>query len=311
MRIHVFVAVLSVFLVFTCGKPSPYITKSAVEKLTSMPVTQLKEQKRFNVAGDVELENVSVFTSGEKSVVAFFSGEKSSYRLLRAYQVPGNLVQMSFLNTGFSFSHAMLLVQKNNKDSIILIDSADFEQSFDNVQRSRVFLTKDNAGRDILMLGDISYRYNVLGYEEIHSEHPFFYWHPVVFNGDNSEIKMENRGAYTGRAIITIEFPDLKGRQIDSILALNRDISTVKLYKEGQGIHKKGGSRIASSWPMIEIIKEPFLSGGTIKLPLRLQKEAGRIQVRAVYQVNGVLWEWPAKGITGQQGYAVYEIPAP
>lgn len=302
----IFLISLTSFVFSHCKKKSPYITKKEIEKLSAESVRELKEVRNYNVSSSPGLENVALYNTAKGSEIGIFRPLEESYEMIWKKVLPAPANKMVFVNSGLPWSHIMVLTGGDKKDLLVL-GSEGFEQSFSNVDPTKIFLRKDSHERDILLVGDSRLQYNSFEYAERMDDHPFFFMQPVLYNGDDSEIIIENRGSYTTRALFTISFPDLDAKNYQEFVELNRKIDTVKLYRPGVLVHRKDTGKISARYPTIEILKQPFASGAKIRLPLKLKKEAGKMQVRAVYTYHGGVFEWPESSETlDQQNYPVY-----
>ncbi|MES0490795.1 MAG: hypothetical protein ABUK01_12440, partial [Leptospirales bacterium] len=213
----------------------------------------------------------------------------------------------------------IVLLARSATPQLWLIDTKNLNQKLELSESDidKIFVDKEKGRiEEVLRVGEISYRYDSFGYIPLNVTRPLFFLEKVEINGENSWIIIKNKGKFTTSALITIGFPDIDPKEASSKVGFTADIPTVKYYPPGSLVYKNGGDKIVTKYPMIEVEKAPFQNYHSMKLPLFLSENPGRIYVRIVYKYRGGTYNWPEK--TGvdksiilyktQQGFMAYEF---
>ena len=312
---------LSILITLAACNRSPYISKSEISKLTGDIVEKLLKKKAYNVDNNPDNEQSIVYTTPKGKSLAIFKKRKEKFTLLRKEALGDvKLLGFKFIKTSFDYSHISMVYQKNITYYLHLLDSVKFQQKFEikkeKLKKIQFQADPTNPRDEMLFIGETIYRYDSFRYIETLPESPLFAISKLTKNGEDSWIIMKNIGAFTDQAIITISFPDLKGKDFRKHLKLTKKIRSVKLYRPGYVLYLRDKTRRGGTYPSIEINKLSYLRNSLMRLPLFMSKEVGRILVRTVFRYRGRLYEWPLKNdnesdsmlVTDQQGYAAYEI---
>lgn len=316
----IIIAVLLLFCREKESETSERITQYEIEKILNIELkseNDILENRIYNVDQSSALENIVVFRESEKIHLAVFSRTADGFRKISHFKTVDNAEfrKLTFLKTGSGYSHIVFAV-KTDQNDISLYNSERHIQTFKLTDKEAVsFYIRENdsaPGDEMVQIGERLYRFDSFKYIEVFEDLPLPFLKKVQYSDKEGWIIMQNRGGYTGRAVITLTFPDLKNSDIPEKLALTRDIKTVKMYKAGRSLHYREGRRVTAKYPVIEIIKQPFQRMGNMRLPLKLTPNTGRIHIRAVFNYRGSLEIWPpstADVEKGQQGYYVYTYP--
>lgn len=302
-------------------KQSPKIDEDTIASKTGKEIDKVIENKLYNVTGDSNLENIVVYKSGERLYLSVFDKKEQSFALIKTkgFDPQSSFMKLMFVNPGLGYSH-FFLVLKKEAPYILLFDLKNFEQKIPLGEKdlSALYLKKyeDAPNDELILIGKKSYRFDGIKYIENYEDITFPFLQSIQVNGEKSRIIMRNRGAYTGRAFITMSFIDLKGKNYLDYVKQTKDIKTVELFGPGKSMHQKGGGRTRAEHPVIEITKEPWARNQQMNLPLFLKKEAGRFLLRVVYQDRGIAFNWPDENSDvsrpeieiDQQGYPAYVI---
>lgn len=306
------------FFTLFCDK-SPYIEAKEISALTGKEVVSLLDRKAFQVSPQKGMENIALFQSSEGLVLALFAKEGGAYQLIRQIKLGSSqkFLKTVFLNTGKGYSHVLILTA-GEKGGLHLADDHALHQfiAIPEEQLATIFIKKKNpdATSEYLHIGEQDYIFDSFAYIPALKGEPFPYLEDILYHGNESQILIRNRGGYTSRTVITLGFPDLTNETLKEHLGLPVAFPTVKLYPAGSRVYQKGGGRVITRYPIIEIIKEPFGNGTKMKLPLFLEPSAGRVSVRAVFYSGKNRGEWPASDLSaenipmikGQQGFYAY-----
>ncbi|MCB1199965.1 MAG: hypothetical protein KDK41_04925 [Leptospiraceae bacterium] len=302
-------------ILFAIGcKADPAFNLSELNKVTEKKFDTIESQKMYDVHREPGLENIIIASkSGEKYLII---GKKKNNEpeLLKSIQIKGDkVIKTVFVRSGLGYSMVMI-IQRGEKDTLNLYSADNFSQTIEipEDKLSKVYLRKnDNKGQDeSIIIDEIEYRFNGFEFAAEDIEAPLPILTSFKFNTEESWLIFENRGAYTSRAILTLGFPELRNTDKNS-LVITKDIPTVKIYRTGQIVHKKGGGTTSLGYPIIEVVKEPYASGASIKLPVKIPENAGKIRVRMAYTQSGNISYWPQNSLLTEldtQGYPSYEI---
>ncbi len=310
-----FMLVLALVVLAGCKK-SPYITPGEIEKLTGHKVTRVVEKRAYNINETAALENIITYQAADGTHIGAFSKSAEDYGYLGGYKSAEGekILKVMFINPALEYSHIMVVAK--DAQSEYLLHLFDRFKPIQTIKVARadvknVFIEKNDARPkdELLQVGEAVYRFDSQRYIETFRDKPLPWVVKITRAGENSVIEMINRGGYTGRAVITISFPELAGNYREHV-RLVKKIGHVKLYAPGQGAFRSGGGRVRLRAPSIEIIKEPFAKMGRMKLPLFLSDKAGPIQIRAVYKYRGGIFEWPEDENLpkDQQNYPAYQL---
>ena len=289
--------VAAIFILVHCKK-SPHIAAGEISQLTQLKVDSIFTEKKIQMDESASLEEVTIFTSGNDNVVAIFTPREKGYQLLRVQKFTDSLAdaKLIFIAQGNGHSQGLLMLG-NKPKKLIVFDAAKVWQIFELKSESdKIQVTKlpEKPNDEVLQIQDQKYRFNGFSWVEWSDDEFFPYLDTFEVNGDNSRIEFTNRGMFATRIILTISFPDLKGKNIGEFLKLTKNIPNAKLYPAGFLAHKKGGGNTPLAYPIIEIVKDSLGHNARIKLPL-FMNNVGKISLRAVYSQRGTLNQWPAK----------------
>lgn len=305
MKHAIFLILLTVLLACSEKKNSGSRLEPAdITKFTGKTVEKIFFNKQYNVDHTPELEHVLLYSTEGKLKSAFVKHDKSAYiGTEQILENKGEYLKSQFINTGDGYSHILHIFQNADRYSLV-IAAPDFLQEIkaSKEEASKLFIQKiqDNKSDEILLVAERVYRFNGLEYTEFNSELPFLFYEGFRREPDGDYINISNRGAFTGRAIITLSFPGAENHD----LKLRREFSHVKQYSKGAAVHYRGGKSVRTTAPMIEIVREPFASGARMSLPLTIEPTVQKMLLRAVYTFRGAIMNWPTTGVTDQQGYS-------
>jgi len=286
---------LTLFVLANCKK-SPHITANEITRLTQLKVDSIFTEKKIQMNESPSLEEVTIVTSGSENAVAIFTPHEKSYQLLRLQKFSNPLVDAKLIFISQGNGHSQGLLMLGNK-RLIVFDDTKVWQIFELKSESdKIQVTKlaEKPNDEVLQIQDQKFRFNGFSWVEWADDEFFPYLDTFEINGENSRIEFTNRGMFATRIILTIGFPDLKGKNISAFLKLTKNIPNAKLYPAGFLAHKKGGGSAPLAYPIIEITKDSLGHNARIKLPLFMH-DVGKISLRAVYSQRGTLNQWPAK----------------
>lgn len=303
---------------FSCQK-GPMLSIGDLEKLTTTEIIKMEAQKRYNVDPEPGLENILVGETKngpELFVVSRDMKNDQTDKLLWQHPLDGaSLLKLAFLQPGLPRSMIMAITkEQNGNDHILQIagtNSFIWKKNLSLSEIKKLYIKKANEKTpdDVLILGNTEYRYNGFEYANYDTEGPLPFITRVAPSDTEGWIEIENRGSYVARGILTLSFAQLKP-ELQNEVALTRDIPTVKLYRAGSRVFKKGGGRVTLPYTIVEVVKEPFSSRGKIKLPLKLPLKTKSFLVRMSYTTGGRTNHWPLaseKTLPDAQGFMAYQ----
>ena len=318
MEAKKFLIISIVFMTLLFCSRNPYISSSEIEELTKVEVSSVTETRSYEVSENSGMEQVVLYESENGKYIGIFAKQGGKYSLIRNVNVGKNvkILKLMFINPNLPYSHIMIIAKKPEPVMYLIDDKRLFQKIvLSEKELQKIFVQKGKNEEEILKIGDLDYRFDSFAYITLSPNQPLFYLEKVTVDGENSWIIVKNKGAYTGSAIITFGFPDLKPEDIPKKLKMIHKLPTVKLYPSGSSVYKKGGGKINIKYPMIEINKEPFGSNFYMKLPLFLDGDIGRIYMRIAFLYRGRRTAWPLKApqdknivvTKTQQGFLAYE----
>jgi len=299
-------------------KESPFIQGGEIETLTATEVESVIKVEHEKVSPSEQEHHIAVFKGiDKKTYLAVFTKDSGSYSLVNRFDFGDHarVARVVYTDPGIGYKHMMVLVEdRGYRLEILSYRDKLYEKELPDRMFEQVYLDSDNFS-DIIEIAGEYIRYDGIGYRHFIKNRPFMFFEGIEPGEGESWLVLQNRGGYSPRTALTIDFPSLKGKVLEGALALTKNIPTVFLYEEGAEIHKRGKGKVASEYPQIEVEKTPFQGGGKIRLPFYLNKDKVKeILIRTVYKDARDFYYWPefsgeeGEVATTQQGYPAFRF---